>query len=95
MRHYREEWGYSQTELHQMIQDTYAISLSEINRYETGKRTPPPEFVYHLSVYLELSAAAQKALVEAWFADVKMHFWRRFNNEAISRALPSAPKQTP
>ena len=95
MGHYREQWGYNQTDLHHLLQDSYPISVSEINRYEAGKRTPPPEFVYHLSVCLELSQADQKALIEAWFADVKVHFWERFNNEAISRGQPSPTEYDP
>ena len=90
MKQYREYWGYSQKELCGIVNGNYGISLSELNKYETGARSAPPEFCYHLGVCLELDKEQQRALGDAWLLDATIEFWRRFNAEALSRAMGDA-----
>ena len=82
---YRHNNWMSQTELAEALNRRgFAISVSAINRYESGLRDPPLDFVVSASACLKLSPEQESALVMALFEDYSQKFWRDYK-EALEK----------
>jgi hypothetical protein len=56
----------SQTQLKRLLESNgFSISISAVNKYQTGTRSPPVDFIYHVSVCLNLDDEQTSALLNA------------------------------
>jgi transcriptional regulator with XRE-family HTH domain len=80
LEQYRKAQRLSQGELaRQLGQNGYIVDVSTINKYELGLRTPPAQFIYSVTQYLNLSQPQQEALIEGYWADRAQEFWEEYN----------------
>ena len=66
-----------------LIENDYYITSGLVNKYEFGKRTPPPKFIRKVAEVLILDDEQTDALIEAHFADYKVNFWTEYNSDSI------------
>lgn len=96
---YRSDQGFSQAGLQRLLQTRgYCVTTSTINRYERGRRRPPPAFLYHAAQCLHLDDKQTVALLQAQAADLVLQSFRAYH--VFLKGLPqhvresaSAPQQ--
>jgi hypothetical protein len=59
--------------------------LSSINKYETGERTPKPEFIADIAVYLELVDDEVSLLIDVAMVEFWIKFRKEFNEAMAQR----------
>lgn len=78
---HKETLGLSQIALeHLLIESGYYITSGLVNKYESGVRNPPPEFIHNVGKVLKLQPDQIDALVNARFADDQLKFLLEYNN---------------
>jgi transcriptional regulator with XRE-family HTH domain len=85
-RYRREHKCYTQTDLHNLLKGKGCdYSLSSINKYETGERTPKPEFIADIAVYLELVDDEVSLLIDVAMVEFWIKFRKEFNEAMAQR----------
>ncbi|MDQ5825778.1 MAG: helix-turn-helix domain-containing protein [Chloroflexota bacterium] len=80
LRRYRKERGFKQKEVEALLHDLqFNMSPGLVSKYELGKIRPSPEFVYYVSVVLELVDDETSALRAAHFADTTITFMNEYS----------------
>jgi len=100
LEQYRNDRGLSQIALERLlVVNGYHISNSLVNKYESGTRRPPAEFIAKVSRCLELTEQQYQALIDTRLADEALNLYTEFqsaferdDSPQISPSTKSSPK---